>query len=119
MAALFVILMVIAVLTVEFLIQRRKRLALVARENVAALRLNRISSLIPRGVFLQPSLTWSKILTSGNLMVGLNPVLLGLVGQPDKIDFDTNLELTDQIGKKHKSALEDTDQNQLSSTVIY
>lgn len=107
MAALLVVLMVIAVLAVEFLIQRRKRLALVARENVAALRINRITNLIPRGVFLQPSLTWSKILTSGNLMVGLNPVLLGLVGKPDKIDLvanGQNVRKGDTLFTIHKDA---------------
>jgi glycine cleavage system H lipoate-binding protein len=40
--------------------------------------------MIPEGIFLQPTFTWSKLLDSGNLMVGIHPLLLGLIGQPEK-----------------------------------
>lgn len=50
------------------------------------LSLSRIGHMLPTGVFIQPSFTWGKILETGNLMVGIQPMLMGLVGQAGKIE---------------------------------
>jgi glycine cleavage system H lipoate-binding protein len=40
----------------------------------------------PAGVFLQPTFTWSQVGSSGEVYVGVHPMLLGLVGDP--LEFD-------------------------------
>ncbi len=42
---------------------------------------------LPSGVFLQPPFTWSRIREDGNLLVGIHPLLLGLVGAPHRIEL--------------------------------
>ncbi|MFZ0389685.1 MAG: hypothetical protein WAN36_04425 [Calditrichia bacterium] len=87
MVVLFVIATILLFLSVDFLIQRRKKVGLAAEPVVEKLTLSKMFHLMPAGVFLQPTFTWSKILNSGNLLVGLHPVLLGLVGEPDEIEM--------------------------------
>jgi glycine cleavage system H lipoate-binding protein len=42
---------------------------------------------IPAGIFLQSTYTWSRIGRSGEVYVGVHPMLLGLVGTPCEIEF--------------------------------
>ncbi len=85
MVALFVVLTIIAFVTVDFFIQRKKKIGLAAQPQIGKMSLSKILNLLPSGVFLQPSFTWSKILDSGHLMLGIHPVLLGLIGEPDEV----------------------------------
>jgi hypothetical protein len=41
-----------------------------------------------------------------------------VAGQPDKINFDGDLEMSDQIGKKHEGTFQDADQHQFFSVII-
>lgn len=41
---------------------------------------------VPPGVFLQPTYTWSAFGDSGELYLGIHPMLLNLVGQPVELD---------------------------------
>jgi glycine cleavage system H lipoate-binding protein len=41
---------------------------------------------VPDGVFLQPTYTWGSFGPSGNMYVGVHPMLLGLVGPPCELE---------------------------------
>lgn len=42
---------------------------------------------VPGDVFLQPTFTWSRADADGDLLVGLHPLLYGLVGAPYELDL--------------------------------
>lgn len=42
---------------------------------------------LPAGVFLQPTYTWSRFGASGEVYLGVHPLLLGLVGVPCEFDL--------------------------------
>lgn len=92
MVVLFVVLTIVLFLTVDYFVQRRKKIGLAAEPQSRNLTLSKIFRMLPSGVFLQPSFTWSKILDSGNLILGIHPVLLGLIGEPDEIELLQNGE---------------------------
>ncbi len=87
MVVLFMVLTIILFVTVDYFIQRKKKIGLAAQPQLNKLSLSKIFHMLPTGVFLQPSFTWSKILDSGNLIVGIHPVLMGLIGEPDEIQM--------------------------------
>lgn len=87
MVVLFVVLTIVLFLTIEYFIQRKKKTKLASESQPSKLSLARIFHMLPKGVFFQPSFTWSKILDSGNMVLGVHPVLLGIVGEPDKIEM--------------------------------
>jgi glycine cleavage system H lipoate-binding protein len=51
---------------------------------------------VPAGVFLQPTFTWSRAAASGNVFLGVHPMLLELVGAPFGLEFR---EPGDQVAK--------------------
>ncbi len=88
MVVIFVALTIIALLAIDyFYIQpRRQRKA----EEITAGELVPLSDTlkdIPAGVFLQPSFTWTRIKEDGTIILGLHPLLLGLVGPPYEIEL--------------------------------
>ena len=89
MVVLFVVLTVILFVTIDYFVQKRKKVGFAASQLSAPLPLSHIFGLVPGGVFLQRSLTWTKIQDNGELLLGINPILLGLVGQPDEIVLQT------------------------------
>jgi glycine cleavage system H lipoate-binding protein len=42
---------------------------------------------VPADVFLQPTFTWGRIRDDGDLLVGLHPMLFGLVGAPYELEL--------------------------------
>ncbi len=64
--------------------KRHQESVSVARER-QGLSLSRILNMLPKGVFLQPTFTWSRMLDTGNMMIGIHPLLMGLTGEPDAI----------------------------------
>jgi len=72
--------------TIDYFIQRKKKNAMTAQVEVNNLSLPKIMNMLPAGVFIQPSLTWSKIQDNGNLMLGVHPMLAGLIGGSDTIE---------------------------------
>lgn len=86
---------VLAILTVAVLIAinyyvARKRRAVTEGAEFALPGLTPLSEAIrrvPRDVFLQPTFTWSRILENGELLLGVHPLLLGLVGAPYHIEL--------------------------------
>jgi glycine cleavage system H lipoate-binding protein len=87
MVVLFVILSIVTMVTIDYLIQRKKKIGLAAKPTAASTALSRVFKMLPEGVFLQPTFTWSKILDSGNLLLGIHPVLLGIIGDLDEIEL--------------------------------
>lgn len=88
MVVIFVALTIIALLAIDyFFIQpRRERKA----EEMTAGDLIPLSDTlkdIPAGVFLQPSFTWTRIKDDGSIVLGLHPLLLGLIGPPYEIEL--------------------------------
>ena len=82
---LLVLFTIIVGITVEHFLRRRKDSDVAAQQGVNSLSMSKIMNLLPAGVFLQPSFTWSKILDSGHVLIGVHPVLMGLIGDPDAI----------------------------------
>ncbi|MEJ2535469.1 MAG: hypothetical protein P8048_00150 [Calditrichia bacterium] len=86
MVFLLVVLSVVLFITIDYLIQRRRKRATVEQAEPENLYISKTMPGILNGVFLQPGFTWSKILDNGNLLLGIQPMLLGLVGNPDEIE---------------------------------
>jgi glycine cleavage system H lipoate-binding protein len=89
MVALLVVLTILALLAADYLLLRRGRQAEEA-ESIALPGLEPLSAAsthLPAGVFLQPTFTWSRIRSDGDHLVGVHPLLFGLVGAPYGIDL--------------------------------
>lgn len=86
---------VLAILTVAvliaahyFLVERRRGAVERAERSLPGLTpLSEAVRRVPRGVFLQPTFTWSRIQEDGELVLGVHPLLLGLVGAPYHIEL--------------------------------
>ncbi len=88
LTALFVIAVLMLIVAYHFLVERPRQRRQLTRA-LADSALGPPAALLerlPRGVFLQPSFTWSEIATNGELKIGVHPLLLGLVGPPYKVD---------------------------------
>lgn len=83
---LFVLLTIIACLTIEHFMRRKAQNEIISESLSQGLSISKISQLLPAGIFLQPSFTWSKMQDNGNLMMGIHPVLMALIGKADRID---------------------------------
>jgi glycine cleavage system H lipoate-binding protein len=42
---------------------------------------------LPGGVFLQPTYTWSRIREDGEMLIGIHPMLYGLIGAPYQLEL--------------------------------
>lgn len=88
---LFVVTVVTLIVAHHFLIvrPREKRLS---REIplTTPIPLSATVERLPKGVFLQPTYTWSQIDRSGELLLGVHPLVLGLVGAPYDLELKTN-----------------------------
>ncbi len=87
MVAVFVVLTIVFFVAVDYFIQRKQKVGLAADPKLQRINLSQLLKMLPPGIFLHPTFTWSKLLDSGNLIVGINPVILGLIGEPDEIQL--------------------------------
>lgn len=80
---------VISGITVHYLLVLRPRQRAAAAEAQLAgpVPLSQAMGELPGGIFLQPTYTWSRISPEGELMVGVHPLLLSLVGSPFQLDL--------------------------------
>ena len=85
-----VILTILLFVAIDYSIQKRKKVGVLSQAHPGKVALSQVLSTLPNGVFLQPSFTWTKLLDSGNLLMGIHPVILGLIGQPDEIEMLKN-----------------------------
>jgi glycine cleavage system H lipoate-binding protein len=88
MVALLVALTILALVAADYFLLKPRR-AKKAEEGIPLPGLEPLSAAIaqlPAGVFLQPTFTWSRIRPDGNLLIGVHPLLFGLVGAPYDIE---------------------------------
>jgi glycine cleavage system H lipoate-binding protein len=86
MVFLFVLFTIVVFIGIEYYLHYRKVQKSIP-EMVKNLPLSRALQLVSPGTYLQPTMTWGKILDTGNLMVGLQPLLVGITGTPDKLEL--------------------------------
>lgn len=83
MLGVFFALLVVTALTAHYVLVERPRQR--ARElegpRPAPLPLSEIIDHLPKGVFLQPTFTWGRLRSDGDVDLGIHPLLLGLVGR--------------------------------------
>jgi glycine cleavage system H lipoate-binding protein len=72
-------------LLIDHYYRKRHRESVSVAQERQGLSLSRILNMLPKGVFLQPTFTWSRMLDTGNMMIGIHPLLMGLTGEPDAI----------------------------------
>ncbi len=87
LTALFVIAVLTLIVAYHFLVERPRQRRQLTRA-LAGSALGPPAELLerlPRGVFLQPTFTWSEIAPNGELKIGVHPLLLGLVGLPYEV----------------------------------
>ncbi|MBI2072484.1 MAG: hypothetical protein HYT81_05520 [Gemmatimonadetes bacterium] len=92
MVALLVVVTILALLAADYFLLRRGR-HVEELEQVPLPGLEPLSAAIthlPAGVFLQPTFTWSRIRPDGDLLVGVHPLLFGLVGAPYGLELLPN-----------------------------
>ena len=98
MVAVLVVLTIIALLAADYFLLRPRRHEEIP-EGIPLPGLEPLSAAathLPAGVFLQPTFTWSRIQPDGQLLMGIHPLLFGLVGAPYQIELLPNGE---QVGK--------------------
>ncbi len=90
LVVLFALTVIAAVVAYHFLVERprERRLAEQLPQGRPA-PLPATMGRLPNGVFLQPTYTWSRIQPEGDLLIGVHPMLLGLVGTPYQVDLVT------------------------------
>lgn len=89
MVALLVALTIIALVAADYFLLRPRRAAHPAEEDIPLPGLEPLSaalSRLPAGVFLQPTFTWSRIRPDGDILLGVHPLLFGLVGAPYDVE---------------------------------
>lgn len=84
MVVFLVIITILLFIASDYLIHRKEKID--SQTKPLTLQPNKISKAIPSGVFLQPTLTWSKILDDGSLAIGVHPFLLDLIDKPSEIE---------------------------------
>jgi len=88
MVVIFVALTIVALLALDYFIihprQQRKEAEIAIGEIVP---LSKTLKDMPAGVFLQPTFTWTKMKETGGLVLGLHPLILGLIGPPYEIEL--------------------------------
>lgn len=107
MVVLMVVLTICLFLVVDFFVQRRRQEGFAAQPDHRPFPLSATLRMMPAGIFLQRSFTWSRILDDGNVVVGVQPFLMGLVGQPDRVEIlpsGVDVKKGDVIATLHKGA---------------
>ena len=86
MLTLIFVVAAVTTITVHYLLveRRRERRRAAAMESPVA---ERLSVSFPEGTYLQPAFTWSRIARSGDLLVGVHPLLRGMMGRGARIDI--------------------------------
>jgi glycine cleavage system H lipoate-binding protein len=89
MVAVLVVLTIVALLAADYFLLRPRR----HEDDLEGIPLPGLEPLsaaaahLPAGVFLQPTFTWSRIQPDGHLLMGIHPLLFGLVGAPYRIEL--------------------------------
>jgi glycine cleavage system H lipoate-binding protein len=87
MVALLVAVTILALVAADYFLLKPRRAE--TEEDIPLPGLEPLSAAItrlPAGVFLQPTFTWSRIRPDGDVLLGVHPLLFGLVGAPYDIE---------------------------------
>lgn len=98
MVAVLVVVTILALLAADYYLLRPRRNA-EGDDEIPLPGLQPLSAAVtqlPAGVFLQPTFTWSRIRPDGEVLLGVHPLLFGLVGAPYGIELLRN---GDHVGK--------------------
>jgi len=85
MVAVLVAVTILALVALDYFVLRKRRQETTVIAETALPILAPLSDAVmhvPRGVFLQPTFTWSRLQSDGDFTVGVHPLLFGLVGPP-------------------------------------
>ena len=80
LAAAFFVTVVVALGGYHLLIERPRRATLRRQAHTGPAALEEVVGTLPGGVFLQNGFTWSRVVPDGVVEVGVNPMLIGLLG---------------------------------------
>lgn len=87
MVAVLVVMTIAVLIALDYFVLRRRRSE--RREEMPAMPglepLSQAVSRLPWGVFLQPTFTWTRVEPDGAVLIGVHPLLLGIVGAPYEI----------------------------------
>ena len=84
LGAVFFVTVVLLLTGHYYFVERPRRIAGGETVGPPAVPLRDLVSRLPAGVFLQPGFTWATVRSSGDLQVGVHPLLLSLIGNdPD------------------------------------
>jgi glycine cleavage system H lipoate-binding protein len=86
MVAVLVVVTVLALISLDYFWLRHRRARQATGSRVKLRPLMESVSRLPEGVFLQPTYTWSRLEENGEVLLGVHPLLFGLVGPPYRID---------------------------------
>jgi glycine cleavage system H lipoate-binding protein len=89
MVALLVALTIVALVAADYFLLRPRRAANLDEGEIPLPGLEPLSTALdrlPAGVFLQPTFTWSRIRPDGDILLGVHPLLFGLVGAPYDVE---------------------------------
>jgi glycine cleavage system H lipoate-binding protein len=89
MVVVLVVLTILALLALDyFVLSKRREMAEAAAPTLSAPEpLSRTVGQLPAGVFVQPGFTWSRIRENGDVATGVHPLVIGLVGEPYRVEL--------------------------------
>jgi glycine cleavage system H lipoate-binding protein len=88
MVVLLAVLTVVALIALDYLVLRKRRANQPVEIRLPGLEpLSHMIDQVPDGVFLQPTYTWTRIREDGDLLIGVHPLLLGLLGAPYRFEL--------------------------------
>ena len=88
MVVIFVALTIIALLALDYFVIRPRQQKKSEEMSIGELvPLSETLKDLPAGVFLQPTFTWTKMKDTGGLVLGLHPLILGLIGPPYEVEL--------------------------------
>jgi len=88
MVPIFMALTIVVLLAIDyFIIQPRRKQAQVRESTGHPIPLMKTIQPIPPGLFLQPSFTWTRFEENGRIMLGIHPLIMGLIGPPYEVEL--------------------------------
>ncbi len=88
LAVLFAVIVLLAITIYYVAVERpRERAAAAVAKLAGPASLEQAMGLMPPGVFLQPTYTWGRITTDGEILLGVHPLLLSLVGRSFRVEL--------------------------------
>ena len=87
LGAVFFVVVVVLLSGHYVLVERPRRVAGANARGPLAMPLRDLVARLPAGVFLQPGFTWAQVRSSGDVHVGVHPMLLSLIGHDPDVEM--------------------------------